>query len=138
MVYTERNTQHAACLGLGYQRAVKTDFWWRVFPRISIAQRITRIKSLKIWRVCRGLQAHTKGYLWQYVNTWYLIKVAFSAGSLMTRCFNKSSSDCIFDNTFHLERDLFKMPFTQVGVLVSLFYSQYVSISHEKYIWYNV
>src|ERR1051325_471900 len=31
---------------------------------------------------------------------------AFSARSSTTCCFNKSTLDCIFDNTFHLEHDL--------------------------------
>src|SRR5436305_14382230 len=45
----------------------------------------------------------------------------FSARSSTTRCFNESSSDCMFDNNFHIGCDLFKMHFTQVGLQVSLF-----------------
>src|SRR6266542_128177 len=45
----------------------------------------------------------------------------FSARSSTTCCFNELSSDCIFDNNFHIGCDLFKMHFTQVGFQVSLF-----------------
>ncbi|CAG8528923.1 14357_t:CDS:2 [Gigaspora margarita] len=67
----KENAQHAVRLGLGYQRAVKQIFddgSFREFPSLVEAQRITGIKGSNIWRVCRGLQAHAKGYLWQYVN----------------------------------------------------------------------
>ncbi|CAG8793768.1 20689_t:CDS:2, partial [Gigaspora rosea] len=64
-----KNAQHAVRLGLGYQRAVKQIFddgSFREFPSLAEAQRITKIKGSNIWRVCRGFQAHARGYLWQY------------------------------------------------------------------------
>ncbi|KAF0413266.1 His-Me finger endonuclease [Gigaspora margarita] len=68
----KENAQYTVRLGLGYQRAIKQildNGSFREFPSLAEAQRITGIKSSNIWRVCRGLQAHTRGYLWQYVNT---------------------------------------------------------------------
>jgi len=53
-----------------HQRAVKQIFddgSFQEFPSLAEA-RVTGIKSSNIWRVCRGLQAHARGYLWQYVN----------------------------------------------------------------------
>ncbi|RHZ51238.1 hypothetical protein Glove_481g112 [Diversispora epigaea] len=70
-VSQKENTQHAIRLGLRCQRAVKQIFHdgsFQVFPSLAEAQRITGAKNQDISLVCRGLQNHTRGYRWEYIN----------------------------------------------------------------------